>query len=232
MTPGCAVVLPIPASIAANRSAAFSRFGGSAPLAHCLNTIIAPRRRDRAVQTIVAVADSLITDVQASLAAHGLSAVRVVAADGDGTRTDCLNAAVAILGDSTLHVLIHDIHRPLASADVRDRVIHSLRQGNDVVVPALAMVDSVKAVNSVGAVTRTVDRGVLRSAQFPRGFLTDQLERGLKSAVADFDEIDYALRSKIPVTIVDGDPDAFPLDMPRDARLADAIVACRRADRR
>lgn len=230
MTPDCAVVLPIPASIAVNRSTAFSRFAGSAPLAHCLRTMLEPRWY--VGQAIVAVADSLIADVRASLAAHGLSSVQVVAAGGAGTRTECLNAGLAALDGTAPYVLIHDIHRPLASTDLRNRVVESLRLGNDVVVPALTMVDSVKAVDAIGAVAQTVDRALLRSAQFPRGFLTAKLDKALKNADGDFDEIDYALRTGIPITMVDGDPDAFPLKMPRDARLADAIVSCRLADRR
>jgi 2-C-methyl-D-erythritol 4-phosphate cytidylyltransferase len=230
MIPQWALILPIPASLAGNSGTVFSRFGGSAALAHCLRTMLEPRRQG--VQAIVAVADSLFADVRAALAADGVS-VEVVAAGGSGARVDCLAAGLAALQGAVPYVLIHDIRRPLASVAVRDRVIESLQRGNGVVVPQLALVDSVKAVDSVGAVRGSVDRTFLRFVQYPRGYRTNLLAEGVdECGTPDFDELEYAVRAGIPITMVDGDPDAFVLEMPRDQRLADAIFSCRMADQR
>jgi 2-C-methyl-D-erythritol 4-phosphate cytidylyltransferase len=140
---------------------------------------------------------------------------------------------LAGLNPATRYVLVHDIRRPLASSDLADRILDSLRRGSDVVVPALTMVDSVKAVDSAGAVTETVDRSLLRSAQFPRGFEREHLTTILGAIDAgDFDEFVLAQRAGIPATVIDGDPDAFALDIPRDVGLADAIYTCRLAEQR
>jgi 2-C-methyl-D-erythritol 4-phosphate cytidylyltransferase len=230
MKPDWALIVPVPASIAANREVLFSQFGETVPLVHCLHSILTAARCS--ADAIVAVADVLFTDVKALLAAHGVSAT-VVPVPGRGTRSECLSAGVDRLRAPIRYVLIHDIYRPLASADLADRILDGLRRGNDVVMPAMAMVDSVKTVDSAGAVTETVDRTRLRSAQFPRGFQRDHLAALLATAVGDdFDEVVLAQRTGAPTTVIEGDPDAFAVDIPRDVGLADAIYMCRLAEQR
>lgn len=210
-----ALIVPIPATIASNREVLFSEFGQTVPLVHCLQSILTARRHT--ADAVVAVVDALYADVEALLAANGVSAT-VVAVPGPGTREQCLSAGLAVLGPAVHYVLVHDIHRPLASTDLADRILDSLRRGDEVVIPALAMVDSVKTVDAAGAVTETVDRSRLRSAQFPRGFHREHLKAILAAAGAppDFDELVSARRAGISPAIVDGDPDAFALDIPRD----------------
>jgi 2-C-methyl-D-erythritol 4-phosphate cytidylyltransferase len=225
-----ALIVPIPASIATNREVLFAQFGGAVPLVHCLQSILTSG--SHTADAVVAVADALYADVKALLVANGV-AVTVVAVDGPGTRTQCLSAGLAELSPETRLVLVHDIHRPLASAALADRVLDGLRRGNEMVVPALGMVDSVKAVDAAGAVTETVDRTLLRSSQFPRGFQRHWLTTILgNSDDDDFDELILARRAGVQITVIDGDPDAFALDIPRDLELADAIYACRLAKQR
>ena len=226
MRPDWGLIVPISASIAANREVLFSKFGETVPLVHCLHSRMVAGRRT--ADAVIAVAEALYTDVKALLAANAVS-VAVVPVPGRGSREECLSAGLARLSPASRYVLVHDIHRPLASTDLIDRILDGLRQGNDVVVPALAMVDSVKAVDSAGAVTETVDRARLRSAQYPRGFHRQHLADILATADAleDFDELILARRTGVHPTIVDGDPDAFALDIPRDVGLAEAIYTCR-----
>jgi 2-C-methyl-D-erythritol 4-phosphate cytidylyltransferase len=229
--PDWALIVPIPASIAANREVLFTHFGDTVALVHCLHSRLVSGRR--AADAVIAVAESLYTDVEALLAAHGVPAT-VEPVPGRGTREQCLSAGLARLDSTTQYVLVHDIHRALASTDLADRILDGLRQGNDVVVPALAMVDSVKTVDSAGTVIETVDRARLWSAQFPRGFHREHLATILDSTSTcdDFDELIVARRAGMPVTAIDGDPDAFAIEIPRDVGLADAIYTCRLADQR
>ncbi len=215
-----AAIVPLPAKYIDNVGAAVDRLAGEAPLARVVRTM-----RGTAV---VAVAEPLVGAVRESLAAHGLSAVGVAVAVDPGSRAQCLAAGLDYLKEQPRHVLIHDIRRPLASDSVRDRVIAGLQAGSPVVMPALAVTDSVKAVDDSGSVTRTLDRSMLRAVQYPRGFTVEQLSQLLAGRASDeFDELDESLRTGTPITIVDGGSDAFAVELPRDAAFVEAIIACR-----
>jgi len=126
-----ALVVPIPASFAANREVLFTQFGDSVPLVHCLRSMLTPGRRS--VGAVVAVADVLYTDVQALLAANGISAT-VVAVTGEASREQCLSAGLAALDPRATHILVHDIRRPLASA-----IAPSTGASNAIASPAAAV---------------------------------------------------------------------------------------------
>lgn len=217
-------ILPLPIAIADNRLAAFTPLAGEVLLVRILRTIFGAVPEQA---TVVAAAEPLVDDVRECIAAQGLS-VGVAAAAG--TRAQCLTAGLEYLereSGSPQHVLIHDIRRPLASTGMCERVIAGLRNGSDVVMPMLAMTDSVKAVDAAGSVTSTLDRSALRSVQFPRGFATDQLAGLLARSTSDeFDEVEETVRAGMPITVVDGEADAFVADLPRDTAFVEAIIAC------
>jgi 2-C-methyl-D-erythritol 4-phosphate cytidylyltransferase len=220
MTVDFAAIVPLPAMYVDNVAAAVDRLAGEAPLARVVRTMLGT--------SVVAVAEPIVGAVRESLAAHGLSAVGVAVAEDPGSRAQCLEAGLAYLKDHPRHVLIHDIRRPLAPDPVRDRVIAGLQAGRPVVMPALAVTDSVKAVDEHGSVTGSLDRSMLRAVQYPRGFSADKLSQLLAGRTSDeFDELDESLRTGTPVTIVDGDSDAFAVELPRDAAFVEAIIACR-----
>ena len=217
-----AAIVPLPATFVDNAAAVFAPLAGEAPLVRVARTM-----RGAAV---VAVAEPLAGAVRESLAAQGLSAVGVAVAENPGSRAQCLAAGLQYLNDTPRHVLIHDIRRPLAPASLRDRVIAALRAGSPVVMPVLAVTDSVKAVDARGSVTGTLDRSTLRAVQYPRGFTAEQLSQLLAGRTSDdFDELDESLRAGTPITFVDGDSDAFVVELPRDAAFVEAIIACRQA---
>jgi 2-C-methyl-D-erythritol 4-phosphate cytidylyltransferase len=216
-----AAILPLPATYVDDAAAAFDPLAGTAPLARVVRTM-----RGAAV---VAVAGPLVDAVRESLAAHGLSTVGVAVAEDPGSRAQCLAAGLHYLQDPPRHVLIHDIRRPLAPEGVRDRVIAGLQAGNPVVMPVLAVTDSVKAVDASGSVTETLDRSTLRAVQYPRGFTADQLSQLLAGTSDEFDELNESLRTGTPITFVGGDSDAFVVELPRDAAFVEAIITCRPA---
>jgi 2-C-methyl-D-erythritol 4-phosphate cytidylyltransferase len=220
MVTDLAAILPLPTTFVDNAAAVFGPLAGEAPLVRVVRTM-----RGTAV---VAVAEPLVGAVRESLAAHGLSAVGVAVAVDPGSRAQCLAAGLDYLKEQPRHVLIHDIRRPLASDSVRDRVIAGLQAGSPVVMPALAVTDSVKAVDDSGSVTGTLDRSTLRAVQYPRGFNVEQLSQMLAGRASDeFDELDESLRTGTPITLVEGDGDAFAAELPRDAAFVEAILACR-----
>jgi 2-C-methyl-D-erythritol 4-phosphate cytidylyltransferase len=214
-----AAILPLTTTFVDDAAAVFAPLAGEESLARVVRTM-----RGAAV---VAVAEPLFGAVRESLAAHGLSTVGVAVAEGLGSRAQCLAAGLHYFNDRPRHVLIHDIRRPLAPEGVRDRVITGLQAGSQVVMPVLAVTDSVKVVDARGSVTDTLDRSTLRAVQYPRGFTADQLSQLLAGRAEDeFDELDESLRSGTPITFVDGDSDAFAVELPRDAAFVEAILAC------
>jgi 2-C-methyl-D-erythritol 4-phosphate cytidylyltransferase len=221
MAADLAAIVPLPATFADN--AAFAPLAGEPPLARVAGTMLGA--------AVVAVAEPHIDAVRESLAAHGLSDVGVAVAEDPGSRAQCLAAGLQYLKDAPRHVLIHDLRRPLAPASLRDRVISALQAGSPVVMPVLAVTDSVKAVDARGFLTGTLDRSTLRTVQYPRGFAADQLSQLLAGRTSDeFDELDESLRTGTRITFVDGDSDAFVIELPRDAAFVEAIIACRQTD--
>ena len=130
-----------------------------------------------------------------------------------------------------ISVLVCDHRYPLAPSRLAERVLAALGGGHDVVVPILPVTDTVKSVDELGSVLSTVDRSTLRTVQYPRGFTASVLWQLISvspaSASDDFDEFDAALRAGLGVGTVDGDANAFQVELPRDAHLLDAVIACR-----
>ena len=214
-----AAILPLPATLADN---AFALLAGKAPLVRVAGTLVGA--------AVVAAAAPLVDRVSETLAAQGLSEVGVAPVQEPGSWAQCLSAGLQHCHRSARHVLIHDVRRPLAPESLRDRVIAALLAGSPVVMPVLAVTDSVKAVDANGAVTGTLDRSTLRTVQYPRGFAIDELNRLLDGHTSDnFDELDAALRTGTQITLVDGDADAFVVELPRDTDYVEAIIASRQA---
>jgi 2-C-methyl-D-erythritol 4-phosphate cytidylyltransferase len=219
-------IVPLPTAAAGNRAAVFAPVAGQAPLIRVVRAMLGAAE-PRSV--VVATAAALVDDVRESLAAHHLS-VGLAVTTGTAGRAQCLAAGLEYLEreQTSSYVLIHDFRRPLASTALRDRVIAELRNGSRVVMPALPLTDSVKTVDAQGSVTGTLDRSTLQAVQYPRGFASDQLAQLLTGRKSDeFDELEEAVRAGVPITMVDGDPNAFLVDLPSDAAFVEAVIACR-----
>jgi 2-C-methyl-D-erythritol 4-phosphate cytidylyltransferase len=225
-------VVPLPISIADNRAAAFGALAGESALIRVVRVLLGAVAEPRRV--VVAAAEPLLGDVGECLASQDLSSFGVTAAVGPANRAQCLAAALEYLEDealSTPYVLVHDISAPLASTDLQDRVVTGLRDGGTVVMPALAVTDSVKAVDERGSVTGGLDRSMLRAVQYPRGFAADQLAQLLARCTSEqFDELAETVGAGVPITMVEGDPDGFRAELPRDAQFVEAVIASRQSD--
>lgn len=212
-------ILPVPTTLVSRREAVFSPVAGQSSLARIVRSL-AP-----VADVIVAAAAPLLDEVKKSLAQQGLSATRVCVADDPGARRDCISAALRVPGVAD-QVLLHDIAWPLVSPATLDRVVAALRAGSVAALPVCPVTDSIKAVNSNGAVTATVERTPLRTVQCPRGFDAAVLTR-LITHGPGIDELDAVLTSGVSVTSVDGDTDTMAVELPRDASYLAAVIECR-----
>jgi 2-C-methyl-D-erythritol 4-phosphate cytidylyltransferase len=223
-------IVPLPISV--GNEAPFIPLAGESSLVRVVRAMLGAVAEPRRV--VVAAAESLVGEVRRGLVSHGLSSVSIANAGARATRAQCLSAALEYLDNEALlspHLLLHEVSRPMVSAEVAARVVEALRQGNGVVMPALPVTDSVKAVDARGAVTATVDRSTLRAVQFPRGFSIGQLSQLISQHTsADFDELAEAIHAGVAITVVDGDPDGFRAELPRDLQFLEAVIASRRLD--
>jgi 2-C-methyl-D-erythritol 4-phosphate cytidylyltransferase len=216
-----AAIVPVPESVLDNKSSAFTPLAGETSLTRVVRAALGG-----GASAVVAAAESLVDSCRETLVDQGLSSVSVIAASGRGRRAHCLAAGLG--HTSARFVVVQDIRRPLASSAVQTRVIAALRAGHPVVMPALPLTDSVKAVDANGSVTATLDRSTLQTVQYPRGFTTQLLSQLLTGRASDdFDELEEALAARVAITVVEGDPDAFIVELPRDSGFVEAIIASR-----
>ena len=218
----CAI---LPLTRPGDLSAATEPVAGEAPLVRVLRSVLgAVSESDVVVVTPPTLADA----VAACLLAAGLS-VAVAVTHEPGTRRQAIRAGLEHLDvqtHSSASVLICDHRHPLSRAAVAHRVLAALADGAAIAVPTVAMTDSVKTVDELGSVLGTVDRAALRTVQYPRGFAAATLWQLVSTSASD-DEFDAALRAGLDVGVVAGDADAFQVELPRDAFLLDAVIACR-----
>lgn len=229
----CAVV---PMTSSADVDAAISPVSGEAPLVRVVRSVLQAVAEGNVVVATVPV---LAASVEECLRAAGLG-VAVAATRGSGSRRQVIRAGLEHLGvepHTAAAILICDHRFPLSPGELAVRVLAALVTGGDVVVPMVPVTDSVKTVDELGSVLSTVDRATLRTVQFPRGFTASALWQLVTgplrvpespvTAADGLDEFHDALRAGLDVGVVDGDAGAFQVELPRDAHLLDAVIACR-----
>jgi 2-C-methyl-D-erythritol 4-phosphate cytidylyltransferase len=150
---------------------------------------------------------------------------------GGADRTESVRTALSALSAAMEpeFVLVHDAARALTPPELIVRVVEALRAGHGAVVPALALHDTIKAVDANGVVLGTPERAGLRAVQTPQGFATELLMRAYRAhqraGTADFTD-DASLVEHLggQIQVVDGDPLAFKITTQLDLLLAQAIV--------
>lgn len=97
---------------------------------------------------------------------------------GGDTRSASVRAGLAQVPDHVDVVCVHDAARPLASAELYERVIAAIVDGADAAVPGIAVTDTIKVIDPagrasvgvLGTVTATPDRATLVAVQTPQAF--------------------------------------------------------------
>jgi len=138
-------------------------------------------------------------------AAAGLSVMPPVS--GGATRQgSVLNGLEAISADPPRLVLVHDAARPFVDAATIHRVLVAL-DDHDGALPALPVSDTMKRVDSAGAIIETVDRADLMRAQTPQGFRFQALLDAHRAVAGEAltDDAAVAEHAGLNVIVVDGD---------------------------
>jgi 2-C-methyl-D-erythritol 4-phosphate cytidylyltransferase/2-C-methyl-D-erythritol 2,4-cyclodiphosphate synthase len=143
---------------------------------------------------------------------------------GGVLRSDSVNLALAALSPSVEYVLVHDAARGLATSDLASRVLSELKGGEAAVIPALAVVDTIKEVDNAGYVRNTPDRNSLRAVQTPQGFSVSVLKRAHEASEDATDDAALVEAIGVKVKTIAGEARAMKVTNPEDIAVAVALV--------
>jgi len=134
------------------------------------------------------------------------------------------------------HVLIHDAARPFVSHAVIDGVLRQLDGGQQAVLAAVPVVDTLKRTRETGTGLETVDRTGLWSAQTPQGFTFDNIFRAHSGAReagrTDFtDDTAVAEWAGLGVVLSEGNSDNFKITTVADLERAETRIQMMERDR-
>lgn len=181
-------------------------------------------RAAAAIDTIVVVVPA--GSEQQSRAAFGED---VVIATGGATRQESVSAGLDACGPDVRIVAVHDAARPLVSAALIDRTVAALVPPWDAVAPGVAVVDTLKLIDSRLSVLRTVDRTGVWAVQTPQVCTRATLERVharvATAADAATDDLSLVERAGGRVRLIEGERMNFKITHADDLAFAAQVVA-------
>lgn len=200
--------------VAAGRGA---RFGGLKPYAALCGrrvldwSLAAARSASEGVVLVVVAERSGQPEPQAD---------RTVA--GGVTRSGSVRAGLAAVPPSCATVLVHDAARPLATAELFQRVVAAVDEGADGAVPSVPVIDTIRRVD--GAV---LDRHGLVAVQTPQAFRADRLRAAHAPGGEATDDAALVEAAGGRVVLVPGDPTNLKITGPSDLVAAAALLEAR-----
>ncbi len=216
---------------------AFVELGGITLIEHCVRVICALPHSGHLVVVVpdshAAQALSIVDGISHLTAGWEISVI-----PGGRERHESVRFGLAALSDHIEIALIHDAARPLTPTDQFERVCAAVHRTGKAIIPALAVVDTIKRVDNTGAIHETVDRSTLVSVQTPQGFpreLISAAHETLRSASneadAPTDDAEVAQRAGATVLTVAGDMLAHKLTTQGDLRLLEALLQLQAEDK-
>ena len=136
---------------------------------------------------------------------------------GGETRAASVRLALAEVPDDAAVIVVHDAARPILPEEVLERVLTSLTEGWDGVVPVLPAADTVKRVGADGAVLETLDRESLAFTQTPQAFVASVLRAAAAGEGTDCASLVEARGGRIRA--VAGDKRLLKVTSPEDLEL-------------
>jgi 2-C-methyl-D-erythritol 4-phosphate cytidylyltransferase/2-C-methyl-D-erythritol 2,4-cyclodiphosphate synthase len=186
-----------------------------------------------AISTILTVIHADDGDAYANAVAslpQEVSSKLLSAVVGGKTRQkSVLNGLKALEKADPDFVLIHDAARPFLSTDVLDGIIEALEEGQNGVLPAVPVVDTLKRQPQGADRLETVDRSHLHAAQTPQGFPFAKILSAHRAAASngldDFtDDTSLAEWAGLVIALSNGDPANFKITTPADLSRAQTLA--------
>ena len=201
--------------------------GGAPVIAHTLKAL---QSSDRIDEIVIVTKYESIQEIADICNEHGISkASRVIR--GGKTRLESALIGVSNVSEKATLIAIHDGARPFVTEKLIDRVVHAAKT-HSAAAPAVTASDTVRLLNSKGAVTATPDRDLVALVQTPQVFLAElikaALTRAMDKGVRVTDDCSAVEAMGYKVTIVAGEADNIKLTTTRDIYAAEGILAERR----
>ena len=200
----------------------YLKLSGKPVIVHTLRTVLSVR----GVTTVIVALSSDDQMFDISMRTSGLSDPRLRTVEGGSERQHSIQAA--LMHPSMQHtdvVLVHDAVRPLATADLCERVASAAYE-HGAVVPARPVSDTIKRVNSSDIVVETIPRDELRAVQTPQGFRTDMLQSAYEKGrfFLGTDDASLVEAGGFQVHVIDGEPWNIKVTTPVDLDIAAVLM--------
>ena len=151
----------------------------------------------------------------------------VVLVAGGASRAESVRAGLATVPDNIEVVLVHDAARPLATAELFERVVDAVREGAAAVIPVVPVTDSIRHVDG-----NVVDRSSLLAVQTPQGFTGLALRQAHATESEATDDASLVGALGHEVTTVEGESDNRKITVQSDLVFTRAVLAARDAERK
>jgi 2-C-methyl-D-erythritol 4-phosphate cytidylyltransferase/2-C-methyl-D-erythritol 2,4-cyclodiphosphate synthase len=149
---------------------------------------------------------------------------QVTVITGGVLRSDSIRIALEKIPSNYEYVLVHDAARAIASTDLAKKIIAELAKGEQAVIPALDVVDTIKEIDASGYVRSTPDRSTLRAVQTPQGFVKSVLAHAHSSAEDATDDAALVEAIGIKVKVIAGEERALKITTKSDLARAVQIL--------
>ena len=198
--------------------------GGIPVIAHTLKALQAS---DCINEIIVVTKYESLQEVADICNEHGITKTSKVLLGGK-TRTESSLIGVSNADERAKYIAIHDGARPFNTGSLIERDVHSAHQ-HSASAPAITPTDTVRVLNSKGAVVETPSRDLVALMQTPQVFMTEMIKAALTRAqqkgIKVTDDCSAVEAMGYKVTVVAGDPDNIKLTTARDLYIAEGILA-------
>lgn len=214
-----------------NKTAAIIAGAGSghrlgADLPKALVKLIDKTLVEHAVNSLAPVAQLIVVTAPAGYEDQFKSLLgdQVKVISGGVLRSDSIRIALTEIGNEYEFVLVHDAARAIASTQLAKNVINELVKGEQAVIPALNVIDTIKEIDANGYVRNTPERTNLRAVQTPQGFVKSVLAHAHASAEDATDDAALVEAIGIKVKVIAGEDRALKITTKSDLARAVEIL--------
>jgi 2-C-methyl-D-erythritol 4-phosphate cytidylyltransferase/2-C-methyl-D-erythritol 2,4-cyclodiphosphate synthase len=181
---------------------------------------------EHAVAALSPVADLIIITAPAGYEEQFLKLLgdQVKVITGGVLRSDSIRIALSNIPEKYEYVLVHDGARALATTDLANSVLNALSKGEQAVIPALDVIDTVKEIDSNNYVRNTLNRSSLRAVQTPQGFTRSVLARAHEASEDATDDAALVEALGIAVKVIPGEFRALKITTKSDLITATQIL--------